>query len=116
MMDESPSSRQATPGGLAPAAAAADSGAAAIVTISGGVVRGAVVPGGYVFRGLPYAAPPTGDRRGRPPPPPADWQGVRDATRFAPSCPQPQNPALTGPTSEDCLYLNVYTPTPGSRD
>ena len=74
------------------------------------------VPGGYVFRGLPYAAPPTGDLRWRPPRPPADWQGVRDATRFAPSCPQPQNPALTGPTSEDCLYLNVYTPTLGSSD
>jgi para-nitrobenzyl esterase len=85
------------------------------VTITGGRVRGLIVPGGYVFRGLPYAAPPTGNLRWRPPRPPADWQGVRDATRFAPSSPQPQNPALTGPTSEDCLYLNVYTPTLGSN-
>jgi para-nitrobenzyl esterase len=99
MMQESQSSRQATPGGQSSSAAGADSGAAATVTISGGGVRGAVVPGGYVFRGLPYAAPPTGDLRWRPPRPPADWQGVRAATRFAPSCPQPQNPALTGPTS-----------------
>jgi carboxylesterase family protein len=116
MMHESQSSRQATPGGQSPPAAGADSGAAATVTISGGVVRGAVVLGGYVFRGLPYAAPPTGDLRWRLPRPPADWQGVRDATRFAPSCPQPQNPALTGPTSEDCLYLSVYTSTLDSRD
>jgi len=73
------------------------------------------VPGGYVFRGLPYSASPTGDLRWRPPRPPAGWQGVRDATRFGPSSPQPPNPALTGPTSEDCLYLNVYTPTLGSN-
>ncbi len=95
---------------------ASRSGAAPIVTIDGGAVRGAVVPGGYVFRGLPYAAPPVGDLRWRPPRPLADWPGVRDATRFAPSSPQPPNPALTGPISEDCLYLNVYTATLGSGD
>jgi len=105
-MHESHSSRQATPGGQP----SAGSGAAPIVTITGGSVRGLVVPGGYAFRGLPYAAAPTGHLRWRPPRLPADWQGVRGATRFAPSSPQPQNPALTGATSEDCLYLNVYTP------
>jgi para-nitrobenzyl esterase len=113
-MQASHSSGPGTPGRHP--SAAADSGAAPIVTIDGGVVRGAVVPGGpgvYVFRGLPFAAPPVGHLRWRPPRPPADWPGVRDATRFAPSCPQPPNPALTGPTSEDCLYLNVYTPTLG---
>jgi para-nitrobenzyl esterase len=104
-----PAARQST------ATASADPGAAPIVTITGGRVRGLTVPGGHVFRGLPYAAPPTGDLRWRPPRPPAGWQGVRDATRFAPSPPQPPNPALTGPTSEDCLYLNVYTPTLGSN-
>jgi hypothetical protein len=88
--------------------------AAPIGTVDGGAVRGAVVPGRaavYVFRGLPYAASPAGDLRWRPPRPPAPWPGVRDATRFGPSCPQLPNPALTGPASEDCLYLNVYTPT-----
>jgi len=114
-MHGSHSSRQATPGRKPSAAASAGPGTAPIVTIGNGAVRGLIVPGGYVFRGLPYAAPPTGNLRWRPPRPPADWQGVRDATRFGPSSPQPPNPALTGPTSEDCLYLNVYTPTLGSN-
>ena len=112
-MDPAPSSRQGPAGRQS--SAPADSGTAPIVTTTEGRVRGVIVPGGYVFRGLPYAAPPTDDLRWRPPHPPAAWQGVRDATRFAPSPPQPPNPALTGPTSEDCLYLNVYTPTLGSN-
>ena len=63
------------------------------------------------FLGIPYAAPPTGSLRWRPPQPPPEWQGLRDATQFAPSCPQPPGPfAPPGPFSEDCLYLNVYTP------
>ena len=97
-------------------AAAAASGGNPTVTTSDGAVRGAAVPGSTVdaFLGLPYAAPPTGNMRWRPPQPLAQWQGVRDATSFAPSC--PQNPTLNpflppGLTSEDCLYLNVYTPT-----
>jgi para-nitrobenzyl esterase len=86
-----------------------------VVTTSDGAVRG-VAAGRTVdaFLGLPYAAPPTGNLRWRPPQPPAHWPGVRDATSFAPSCPQSPtlNPFLpSGPTSEDCLYLNVYTPT-----
>ncbi|HEX3335032.1 MAG TPA: carboxylesterase family protein [Jatrophihabitans sp.] len=83
-----------------------------IIAIHGGAVRGVAVTGGYAFRGLPYAAPPTGDRRWRPPQPPASWRGIRDATHNAPSC--PQKPSLfepPGPQSEDCLYLNVSTST-----
>src|SRR5215471_3203249 len=83
-----------------------------VVHTDNGVVRGVAVPGGYAFRGLPYAAPPTGNLRWRPPAPPADWRGVRDATQFAPSCPQPPSTEVPpGPFSEDCLYLNVSTPT-----
>jgi para-nitrobenzyl esterase len=65
------------------------------------------------FLGLPYAAPPTGNLRWRPPQPTAGWTGTKDATSFGPSCPQPaeNNPFLPpGPISEDCLYLNVYAP------
>ena len=108
---------------LAPFAAAAPAAAHAvrpasgvsagpIVTIHGGAVRGMAVTGGYAFRGLPYAAAPTGNLRWRPPQPPAAWSGIRDATQYAPSC--PQKPSLfepPGPQSEDCLYLNVSTPT-----
>jgi len=94
------------------AARASGSGGGPVVTTDDGAVRGVVVRGGYTFRGLPYAAPPTGNLRWRPPAPPADWHGVRDATQFAPGCPQQvPNPSLPpGPMSEDCLYLNVNTP------
>jgi para-nitrobenzyl esterase len=97
-------------------AAASGRGVSAIVVTETGAVRGLVVPGGYVFRGLPYAAPPVGNLRWRPPQPPARWRGVRDATQFAPSCPQStvRNPFLPpGPLSEDCLHLNVYTSSLG---
>jgi para-nitrobenzyl esterase len=98
------------------AAAVSGSGSTPIVTASDGAVRGTVAGAVDEFLGIPYAAPPTGNLRWRPPQPPAHWQGVRDATSFAPSCPQnpSANPFLPpGPTSEDCLYLNVYTPTLG---
>lgn len=86
-----------------------------IVRIDGGRVQGMAVPGGYVFRALPYAAPPTGGLRWRAPQPPDEWRGVRDATAFAPSCPQ-KIVFTGGPQDEDCLYLNVYTPTLNHRD
>jgi len=86
--------------------------AAPILRIEGGAVRGAAVSGVYQFLGLPYAVPPTGELRWRPPQPPAEWNGVRDATQFAPSCPQPASLfAPPAPFSEDCLYLNIYTST-----
>jgi para-nitrobenzyl esterase len=97
--------------------AASGSGAALIVTTTDGAVRGTAGPGGDAFLGLPYAAPPTGNLRWRPPQPSAHWPGVRDATSFAPSCPQNPsgNPFLPpGLMSEDCLYLNVYTSAPRS--
>ena len=78
------------------------------VRIGGGEVSGLTTNGSYAFRGLPYAAPPVGPRRWTPPREPAAWKGVRDATTFAPSCPQPVPTA--GTQSEDCLYLNVTTP------
>ena len=82
-MPASDSSREGTPGGEPSAAAPADSSTAPVVTINDGAVRGAVVPGGYSFLGLPYAAPPTGNLRWRPPLPAAGWPGVRDGTKLA---------------------------------
>ncbi|MEU2622042.1 carboxylesterase family protein [Streptomyces sp. NPDC007157] len=79
------------------------------MTTDEGAVRGTAVPGGYTFRGLPYAAAPTGDLRWQPPHPAERWRDVRDATAFAPSCPQPMS-TTGGAQSEDCLYLNVSTP------
>ena len=90
-----------------------------VVHIQGGFVRGAEVAGVDSFLGLPYAAPPTGNLRWRPPQPAPAWSGVRDATTFAPSCPQTtqRNPELPpGPLSEDCLYLNVLAPAVGDND
>ena len=62
------------------------------------------------FKGLPYAAPPTGDRRWRPPVSADPWRDVRDATQFGPQCPQLGSARSMLATSEDCLSLNVWTP------
>jgi para-nitrobenzyl esterase len=87
---------------------------APVVTTDSGAVRGTVVSDTFAFLGVPYAAAPTGDRRWRPPVAPTAWEGIRDATAFGPSCPQPAANNLflpPGPTSEDCLFLNVVTPS-----
>jgi para-nitrobenzyl esterase len=75
-----------------------------------------------VFRGVPFAKPPVGPLRFRPPEPPDPWTGVRAATSFGPGGPQGVNPVevvlpvFVPETSEDCLFLNVFTPnTTGSR-
>ncbi|WP_328460043.1 carboxylesterase/lipase family protein [Streptomyces sp. NBC_00448] len=71
-----------------------------------------------VYRGIPYAAPPVGPLRWRPPEPPAHGQELLRAGAFAPMCPQsPRDASRAGidlPMSEDCLYLNVWTPTNAS--
>jgi para-nitrobenzyl esterase len=73
-----------------------------------GALQGACAGDLRVFRGIPFAAPPVGKLRFRPPAAPAPWTGVRDATRFAAAALQPGEPAL--PQSEDCLYLNLWAP------
>jgi para-nitrobenzyl esterase len=65
------------------------------------------------YLGIPYAAPPVGALRWEPPHAAASWSGVRQATSFAPHCPQPASPFGVASTSEDCLYLNVFAP-PGA--
>jgi para-nitrobenzyl esterase len=81
-----------------------------------GVISGLTHDGVVEWRGIPYAAPPVGSLRFRPPTPPATWSGVRDGSRFAPACLQPSAIAADGSVSdtegsEDCLYLNVTAPT-----
>lgn len=74
-----------------------------------GAVRGTPQGGVIAFKGLPYAAPPVGTRRWQAPAPPTAWTGVRDGSQFGPVCPQLANGAVVG--DEDCLTLNVWTPT-----
>jgi carboxylesterase type B len=83
------------------------------VTTNAGRVRGEVIDGVSTFRGIPYAEPPTGNNRWRPPTARAAWNGTFDAGRDAPGCPQKcALPPIACPPvqSEDCLALNVFTP------
>jgi para-nitrobenzyl esterase len=83
--------------------------------VSGGTVSGAEENGVSVFKGIPFAAPPVGNLRWRAPAPVKPWKGLRTATAYAPSCIQDASFAEKimheqVRTSEDCLYLNVWTP------
>jgi para-nitrobenzyl esterase len=83
-----------------------------IASITGGQVRGAALAGGAVFKGIPFAAPPTGERRWREPMPVQPWSGVRAATTFGAICLQSPTPIVGDAiktASEDCLFLNVWT-------
>src|SRR5262245_35126364 len=78
-----------------------------------GKVSGERLPNHDRFRGIPFAAPPLGDLRFRAPRAPEAWSGVRETVAFGRSAPQSPSvlPGMeSGPQSEDCLYLNVYTP------
>ena len=106
-----------------------DSGSVSGVTLSDSGVR--------AFKGIPFAAPPVGDLRWRAPQPAAHWDGVRKAEQFGPNCtagggggrggrgrgpgggkgPAPAKAAPAGPApSEDCLYVNVWTPAKAAGD
>lgn len=79
------------------------------VSVTGGQIRGAVsdeAPEVVAFKGIPFAAPPVGDLRWRPPAPIVPWEGVRDATAPGPVCMQGGDREQ----SEDCLFLNVWAP------
>ena len=97
---------------------------APVVDVTGGKVRGTTSPYDhdvFVFKGIPYAADTGGKNRFRPPQPVTPWTGVRDATHLGDRCPQPGYPPPpfmqeegkdldTSPMSENCLFLNVWTP------
>ncbi len=84
----------------------------ALVTVHAGALRGPRLDAGAVFLGIPYAAPPVGRLRWRAPQPVQPWSGTRDALAFGPDFPQPPQPTARAPRQdEDCLFLNVWTPS-----
>ncbi|THD80610.1 MAG: carboxylesterase [Phenylobacterium sp.] len=106
----------ATLAGFGTAARAADT-----VRVAQGTLHGQTAGEVTSFKGVPFAAPPVGELRWRPPAAPANWTGVRQAVAYAPACMQMSRPR-PGQTaidqSEDCLYLNVWTPAsarPGEK-
>ncbi|WP_242902275.1 carboxylesterase/lipase family protein [Actinomadura terrae] len=82
-----------------------------VVRTSAGLVRGSADGRVVRFRGVPYAEPPTGARRWRPPAPALPWRGIRQATRSGPPCPQGSGSG----TAEDCLHLDVTAPRAPAR-
>lgn len=78
------------------------------------MIQGSKENGLTVFKGIPFAAPPVGELRWKAPQPVVKWEGVKQTTRFAASPFQPGNPPAG--KSEDCLYLNVWTPAKSSDE
>lgn len=100
-----------------------------VLTVEGGKIQGLLTEteGVYVYKGIPYAAPPVGDLRWKVPQPVVPWDGVRQCSEFSCAAVQPAHGQhglyekefyFKGdpPFSEDCLYLNVWTPAPGKTD
>jgi para-nitrobenzyl esterase len=85
------------------------------LTIEGGKVSGVLQDGVRVYKGIPYAAPPVGELRWKPPQPVVRWEGVRSGSEYGPDCPQAPYPrgsifySAPRQQSEDCLCLNVWT-------
>src|SRR5215813_8643083 len=88
------------------------------VRIETGLLQGVAArdPSITVYKGVPYAAPPTGALRWKAPQPPIPWPGVRRADQFSASCPQEGSAEAAANMSEDCLFLNVWTGAASSRE
>src|SRR5205809_651864 len=105
------------------AAAIQGSFAADRVKIANGMLESTTAPKNGVrsFKGVPFGQPPVGDLRWREPQPVKDWQGVRAADQFGPRCMQRTGPGAdywfrSNGMSEDCLYLNVWTPAKSDKE
>lgn len=84
------------------------------VKVEQGMLQGVSQDGLTIYKGIPFAAPPVGDLRWRAPQPPVKWQGVKEVTKFAPAPMQGGNPPSG--KSEDCLYLNIWTPAKSTNE
>jgi para-nitrobenzyl esterase len=85
------------------------------IALADGTIEGEVVGATRRFLGIPFAAPPVGALRWRPPQPPAPWAGTRATKAFGSACPQRPSTLGTPSENEDCLYLNVWTPDPAPQ-
>ncbi len=86
----------------------------AAVKVQEGLLQGIAENGLTVYKGVPFAAPPVGKLRWRAPQPLAKWNGIKEAIKFAPAPMQGGNPPSG--KSEDCLYLNIWSPAKSSKE
>jgi para-nitrobenzyl esterase len=87
------------------------------VEVTGGTIEGVEQDGIFTYKGVPFAAPPVGELRWKAPEPVEPWTDVKKADAFGPACMQRAGSmGNTAPVSEDCLYLNVWTPAKNQGD